>query len=234
LIWAIALPVVQALVLAVVFSHIVGAGRPGAIRGNATTVYAAFVFAGMVPWSYFSTAFTAASTSVVDSSNLAQRIYFPRLVLPLVAVTTALYPLLITTAVFLALVAALGPGLDVRTLWVVPAIALDVALVVGLSAFVSAAQVYVRDIRFAVSAVMTVMFYLTPVIYPLTRLPGGLQRVLQLLPTAGPVELFREAVGGADPHVWRYVAATLVWTVVVGAAGLFVHCKRDRILTDLL
>ena len=81
---------------------------------------------------------------------------------------------------------------------------------------------------------MTVLFYLTPVIYPLTRLPASLQHVLQLLPTAGPVELFREAIGAPDPHVARYVAATLVWSVVVGGLGLAVHCKRDRVLTDLL
>lgn len=232
LLWAIALPVVQAVVLAAVFSSLVTGIRT--TSGHSDTSYAVFVFAGMVPWAFFSTAFTAGSTSVVDGASLAQRIYFPRLLLPLVAVTTALFPLAATVAVLLGLVVALGPGLSAATLWIFPGVALVLALALGLALLFSAAQVYLRDLRFVVTAGMTVLFYLTPVIYPVARVPAGLRTLVEVLPAAGPVELFRHAVGLADAGLWRSVVASLLWALVAGTAGFALHCRRDRVLADLL
>lgn len=232
LVWAIALPLVQAAVLAAVFSSLVT--RLPVAEGGERLSYAVFVFAGMVPWTFFNVAFSAGATSVVDGSNLAQRIYFPRLVLPLVAVTTALFPLAATLLVLLVLVLVLGPGIGLATLWVLPGTALVVALATGMSLLFSAAQVYLRDLRFVVTAGLTVLFYLTPVIYPVTRAPEQLQPLVRALPVAGPVELFRAAVGAADPLMWRAVAASAVWALVTGAAGFLLHCRRDRVLTDLL
>lgn len=232
LLWAIALPLLQAAVLAAVFSSLISGLRP---RGTDDDLsYAVFVFSGMVPWTFFSAAFTAGATSVVDGANLAQRIYFPRLVLPLVAVTTALFPLAATLLVLLALVVVLGPGLGAATLWLVPGTGFVLLLALGLSMLFSAAQVYLRDLRFAVTAGMTVLFYLTPVIYPVTRVPVRLQPVVEVLPVAGPVELFRASVGAAGPHLGRSVLASLLWALAAGAAGFVLHCKRDRVLADLL
>lgn len=233
LLWAVAVPLVQAAVLAVVFSAVL---PRVAIAGDSGKLgsYAVFVLSGMVPWAFFSAALPVGSTSVTDSASLAQRIYFPRLVLPLVAVVTACYPLLATLVVFLAVALLLGPGLQPELLWVLPGAVLVVLLVLGLSLFLSAAQVYVRDLRFVVSSGLTVLFYLTPVIYPLVRAPERAHDVLRLLPAAGPVELFHRAVGAADPLMWRSVLATGVWTTVFVAAGLVLHSRRDRVLADLL
>lgn len=231
LVWAVVLPLAQAAVLAVVFSSLVGVRIT---EGRSSLSYAVFVFAGMVPWTFFQAAFTAGATSVVDGAGLAQRIYFPRLVLPLVAVTTALFPLVATLVVLLALMVALGPGIGLQTLWVLPGSLLVFGLALGLSLLLSVAQVYLRDLRFAVTAGMTVLFYLTPVIYPISRAPEALQPVLVLLPAAGPVELFRHAVGAADPALWRAVIASVVWALGAGVVGFLLHCRRDRVLTDLL
>lgn len=228
LVWAIALPVVQALVLAVVFSSMVD---DSARNGSS---YAVFVFAGMVPWAFFSGAFAAGSTSVVDGSHLAQRIYFPRLVLPLVAVATTVFPLAATMLVLVAMIVLLGPGLSLAVLWLLPGAVLVVLLALGLSLLLSVAQVYVRDLRFAVTAGITVLFYATPVIYPIGRAPDSVRGLLELLPAAGPVELFRLAIGEAAPSIWRSVTATALWALVAGVAGFVLHCRRDRVMADLL
>jgi ABC-type polysaccharide/polyol phosphate export permease len=233
LLWAIALPLVQAVVLAAVFSSLVtGIGASNGEDGDLS--YAVFVFAGLVPWTFFNSAFPTGATSVVDGASLAQHIYFPRLVLPLVAVMTALYPLAATLLVLLGLVVALGPGLGLATLWLLPGVALVLLLAFGLALLFSAAQVYLRDLRFVVTAGMTMLFYLTPIIYPVTRVPARLQRLVEVLPAAGPVELFRNAVGAAGPGLWRSVVASLLWAVAAGAAGFVLHCRRDRVLSDLL
>jgi lipopolysaccharide transport system permease protein len=234
LLWAVALPLLQAVVLAVVFSHIVGGVRSVGGSVGKTSSYAVFVFAGMVPWTTFSTGLSSASTAVVDGSNLARRIYFPRIVLPLVSVLTSLFPALITTVVLLVLELVTGTPMGVRTLWLIPGLLLAVALLTSLSVAASVIHVYVRDLRFLVVASLTVLFYATPVIYPLSRLPHSLRQVIAVLPTAGPVELFRRSLGAQDPGWTTYVVSTLVWTVVFGAIGFVLHCRRDRVMTDLM
>jgi ABC-type polysaccharide/polyol phosphate export permease len=235
LIWAVVLPAVQAIVLAVVFSHVIGAThRLGGVSGGPTTAYGVFIFAAMVPWSFFNAALAAGSTSVVDGTGLARRIYFPRVVLPLVAVGTAVYPLVITAIILLGMEGILGPEPGVRTLWMIPGAVLVIALAVALSAFISAAHVYIRDLRYAVQAALLMLFYITPVIYPADRLPLSIRHVVMALPTAGPVELFRRSIGAADQQWWKYVVGSLVWLVVVGLAGFVLHCRRDRVLTDRL
>ena len=234
LVWAVVVPLIQATVLAIVFSAVVPRGASPSAFGGQLRSYAVFVLAGMAPWTFFSTALPAAATSVTDSSNLAQRIYFPRLVLPLVAVLTACYPLLTTLAVFLVVAVGLGPGLQLDLLWVVPGSLLAVLLVAGLGLFLSAAQVYLRDLRFAVAAGLSVLFYLTPVIYPVRRAPDAVHDLIRVLPMAGPVELYHRAVDAADPLMWRSVLATACWTLLFGAAGLVLHSRRDRVLADLL
>jgi lipopolysaccharide transport system permease protein len=235
LIWAVVLPAVQAVVLAVVFSHLIGnTHRLGGVSGGRTTAYGVFIFAGMVPWSFFAAALSSGSTSVVDGTGLARRIYFPRVVLPLVAVLTATFPLIITAGILLVMEGVLGPTPGVRTLWMVPGALMVVALAVSLSAFISAAHVYVRDLRYAVQAALLMLFYITPVIYPADRLPVNIRHIVMGLPTAGPVELFRRSIGAADDQWWIYVLGSGVWLVVIGLAGFVLHCRRDRVLTDRL
>src|SRR4051794_35419807 len=235
LIWAVALPAIQAVVLAVVFAHLIGSTRGlGGVSRGRTTAYGVFIFAAMVPWSFFSAAFSTGATSVVDGTGLAQRIYFPRAVLPLISVVTAMFPLVITSVILLVMEAILGPEPGVRTLWMLPGMLLVVALAASLSVFVSAAHVYIRDLRYAVAASVLMLFYITPVIYPADRLPLSIRHVVEVLPTAGPVELFRRSIGGADGQWWIFVISSAIWVVVVGVAGFVLHCRRDRVLADRL
>jgi ABC-type polysaccharide/polyol phosphate export permease len=235
LIWAVALPTIQAVVLAVVFSHLIGSTRRlGGVSGGRTTAYGVFIFAGMVPWAFFNAAFSAGATSVVDGTGLARRIYFPRAVLPLISVATALFVLVITSGILVVMEIALGPEPGLRTLWMLPGMVLVTVLAASLSVFVSAAHVYIRDLRYAVTASLIMLFYITPVIYAADRLPHNVRAVVRLLPTAGPVELFRLSIGGADTRWWTYVISSVVWAVVVGVAGFVLHCRRDRVLADRL
>jgi len=155
-------------------------------------------------------------------------------VLPLISVVTAMFPLVITATILLVMEIILGPEPGLRTLWMLPGMALVVVLAASLSVFVSAAHVYIRDLRYAVSASLLMLFYITPVIYPADRLPGNIRHIVQALPTAGPVELMRRSIGAADSQWWIYVISSAVWTVVVGLAGFVLHCRRDRVLADRL
>lgn len=224
LMWAVGLPLFQAVVLAVVFSKVV--------RVHTGTNLTIFVLIGMVPWTYFSTTLTSASTSIVDGAGLSGRIYFPRVVLPLVGVVANLYGYAITLAITLLLCPFFGVGLGLHTLWMVPATALAIAVTTGTVMVTSALHVYFRDVRYIVTAAVIGWFYLTPIFYPLRLAHGVLRTIIVINPLTGVVELMRRSTAGADPG-WTATGTAVVWAIVLVGIGLGLHRRFNRVFTDL-
>jgi lipopolysaccharide transport system permease protein len=223
--WAAGLPVLQAVVLAVVFSQIV--------RVRTDAPYWAFVFTGLVPAAFVLATVTAAATSIVDNSSLSSKVYFPRAVLPLSTVLASAYGAVISLALLLVVVLAAGE-LGPEIVLLVPAVVLALALTLGAALTASALHVWFRDTRYLLQAIGAVWIYATPVVYPLTLLPGALRRIVEANPGTGVVELFRAATVGADPTAGTAVAWSVGWTVVLLLLGTALHCRGDRVFADRL
>jgi lipopolysaccharide transport system permease protein len=225
LLWAAALPVLQALVLSFVVSKFARFDTEGG--------YAVFVLSGMVGWAAFSGTLAVGSTSIVDGSGLSTKIYFPRLVFPLVSTATSAYGLGISVVVLLLATIISGEGVGAHTLYLVPAVALTLTLAGSCALVLSALHVYFRDVRYLVQAALLVWLYLTPVIYPLEVL-GGAQRYVEANPMTGVVELYRAATVGADPGWPATVLWSCGWCALLLVAGLVLHRRFDRVFADLL
>ena len=224
--WAVLLPLSQALVLALVLSRVTG------LDSSTAAPFWVFVVAGNVAWSFFSTGVTAAATSIVDGSGMSTKVYFPRLVLPAVSVASAAIGFALNTALVLVICAVTGVSL--AHVWLLPlAMLLAVALTGAFSLVLSVAYVYFRDVRYLLDAGQRAWFYFTPVFYPLDRL-GSLKPLVLANPATGVVELFRAATVGADPGWLPSVWWSCGWVVVLGALGLALHRRHDRLFTDLL
>jgi ABC-type polysaccharide/polyol phosphate export permease len=233
-IWAVGVPLVQAVVLSVVFTHVVGIGHTYASSQQA---YAVFLYSALVPWNYLANAGPSAATAIVDNVALAGKIYFPRALPVLVTAASAIYPFSIGIVLLLIMSLVVGSGVGVSFLLVIPGAALAVLLVVCVGLCLSALHVYFRDIRYIVMAVLSVGFYLTPIIYPLSRLSQHhhvLRDLIAMGPGAGPIEIFRAATIGADSALTLAVVACGVWCVVFGSIGFWLQCRRDRVFVDLL
>jgi len=230
-VWAVAVPLVQAVVLAVVFTRVLPLGR---LVKDGSVSYPVFLYSGLVPWTYFSTVVPSASTAIVDNVGLASKVYFPRALTVGVVVLTGLYPLAISIVLLLLLTLIVGSGIGLSFLLVVPATLLTMTVVTAIGLVLSAAHVYFRDIRYIVAAVLSVGFYVTPILDPPQRAHGLLHIVVLVNPATGPVELFRAATIGADPSCAVAVAITGAWCVVLGALGLWLQSRRNRVFTDLL
>jgi ABC-type polysaccharide/polyol phosphate export permease len=230
-VWAVGVPLVQAVVLAIVFTHVVGVGRgvAGSQRG-----YAVFLYSALVPWNYLVNAGPSAATAIVDNVSLAGKIYFPRALPVLVTAASAIYPLAIGILLLLLMTVTVGSGVGVGFLLVIPGAALAITLVVCAGLCLSALHVYFRDIRYIVMAVLSVGFYLTPIIYPLSKPHGTMRALLASGPAAGPIAIFRAATVGAGPDYGWAVIACLIWCAVLGSVGFWLQCRRDRVFVDLL
>ena len=225
--WAVGLPLVQACVLAVVFTRIVRIDTDGN--------YGVFVFAGMLPWTFLAGSLTVGSTSIVDGSSLATKVYFPRAVLPLVTLGANVYGFLPGVVILLLAAATIGAGPSLDMWLVLPATLLMVLFSASITLLLAGMHVYFRDLRFIVQAVVLAWFYATPVIYPLDLAEGALRTVLLLNPATGMVTLFRDAVSDSGTEdLLIALASTVGWTLVLLIAALVLHARRDRVFVDLL
>lgn len=225
LLWAVGIPLVQALVLAVVLHHFV--------RFKTSGSYPVYVFSGVLAWNFFSTGLTTGTGSIVDNRDISTKIYFPRSVFPIMTVLSGVYGLVLTTVLLVIFAAAFGslPGLD--TLLLLPGIVLSVLLTMALGLVLAGLQVYFRDVKFLVQASLIGWFYLTPIFYPITAV-GRIGPWLKVNPMTGVVELFRAATVGADPGWVVSVFWTIAWTVFLAAAATLLYRRFDRVFADLL
>src|SRR5436309_2106753 len=137
--WALALPLFQALVLALVVPKLAHFKTPGS--------YIAFVFSGTVAWAFFQSTITQGSTSIVDNQGVTTRVYFPRVVLPVAAVLSNLYSFMPTLAILVVMTAVSG-DLGLQLLVIVPASVLVCVLTAAISVLAAALHVYFRDVRY--------------------------------------------------------------------------------------
>lgn len=225
--WAVAMPLLQASVMAFIFS------RVGQFGAGQSFSYAGFVLAGMVPWFYASSSVPAATSAIVDGSSLADKVWFPRAILVLVPATANLVTLAISTVILLVALPIVGEPYTAQLLWLIPAAALLVAFVATLGLVLSAAHAYFRDVKFMVAAGMLIWFYVTPVVYPPSSL-GSAARWLDFNPLTGIVGLFQRAAVGAELPSGRALVVSLVTTLVLAVAAVVVHRRHDRLFVDLL
>lgn len=232
LLWSVALPLLQGVVIAVVFSRFVGADLAGS--------YVPYVLAGMAAWSYAQSSLVAASTAVVDRAGIAGRIYFPRLVLPAIAPTANLLGLGISLAVAELVALAFGSGLHATLLLLPVAALLAWLLAVTAGAVLTLLHVYSRDVRYIVQAGVLVLFYATPVIYSLGEpaagrsLPRGVEPFVLANPFTGVVQLTRLAELGHAARVGVSTAVTVGWVVVLAVAAVLLYARYERVACDRL
>jgi lipopolysaccharide transport system permease protein len=225
--WAVAMPLLQASVMAFIFS------RVGNFGAGESYSYSGFVLAGMVPWFYTSATVPAATSAIVDGSSLADKVWFPRAILVLVPATANLVTLSVSTLILLVALPIVGEPYTAQLLWLLPAAALLVAFVATLGMVLSAMHAYFRDVKFMVAAGMLVWFYVTPVVYPPSAL-GDAARWLDFNPLTGIVGLFQRAAVGAPVPSGRSIAVSVGTTLVLAVVAVVVHRRHDRLFVDLL
>lgn len=223
--WAVAVPLLQAAVMAVVFSKVVRAGSG--------STYPIYVMSGVVPYTYFSSVLSSGVVSIVEGAGLTEKVWFPRALLVLVPALANVVGLVISAVILIGAMPIFGVGYSPRLLLLAPGIALLVALATALSLVLAALHVYFRDVKFLVQAALMVWLYVTPIIYPLS-LVHRLQPFIEANPLTGIVIIFHMAtVGSTGPWIVPVFVSVAV-TGVLLAVGYEVHRRHDRLFVDLL
>ncbi len=225
--WAVVHPLINVVVLTFVFHSLAN------VQSGAQGSYAAFTFGGVLPWTVFAASASRAAGALIGNAHLLGRYYFPRLALPLAACGAPLVDAMVGFVVYLILAAATGQTLA-GTVAVAPLVLFMSALwgsAVGIA--LSAAVVWIRDIRQVLPLLFQAWMLATPVGYPASLVPDKYAFVIALNPMVGPVETFRAlATGGPLPAESLVLSAVAL--VAVGVPSLLFFRAASQRCIDVI
>jgi lipopolysaccharide transport system permease protein len=190
IVWAFLQPVLPAIVFTVFFGNLAKMPSEG-------IPYTLFSFAGLLPWTFFSSGVSQAATSLVSSTNLFTKVYFPRVFIPLANIVTAGFDALLSSSVLVALMLYVRVPLSANVLFLPVVIAIAVAFTVGSSAFLSALAIRYRDVRYIIPFMIQILLFLCPVAYPASIVPEKWRMLWAINPMVAAVEGFRWSILGA-------------------------------------
>jgi lipopolysaccharide transport system permease protein len=226
--WAIIQPLVLMVVFTFVFGRVLSVETPPGVPKPL------FYFAGLVPWTLFATSLTSASESLSANSSLVQKIYFPRLILPLSSVGSGLVDFIVALSVLFVMIFLYGLGISSNVVWlpVLTLLALVSAVAAGL--WLSALNARYRDVRYVIPFLITVLLFVTPLFTPSSQVPESIRPFYFLNPMAGVVEGFRWALIDAAPRPGpvTLLSAAIMLLLLIG--GLFYFRSAERSFADVI
>lgn len=229
--WVIFQPLLAAGIFTLVFGIIAKLPSGG-------LPYFVFAYAGQLAWAAFSSTFSKSGASMVASSQLISKVYFPRLILPLSTIASTLIDFLVALVVMVVLMIVYGvtPGAAVLLLpvWLM----LLLMLAMGLGLMASALMVSYRDVQYILPVLLSLLMYASPVAYSLNealiRLPSSLKPVLSLNPLSSLIEGFRWSLLGTSPPALSDVVYSAAVALVICFTGAVVFKRMERRFADVI
>jgi lipopolysaccharide transport system permease protein len=227
-IWVILQPLLAAGILSFVFGNVANLPAPSGIP------YFLFSLVGMVGWTAFSQVTSRASGSLVGNAGLVQKVYFPRLLLPISTVLSTMVDVGVSLVLVVLLLAVYGvaPGVAVITFpfW----LALFLALGLGIGLASSALMVRFRDVQYVLPVLVQMLLFLSPVAYALSAVPASERWLYELNPLAGLLEGLRWSLLGTSAPSAGLATYSIVATLTLLVAGLLVFSRMERGFADVI
>jgi lipopolysaccharide transport system permease protein len=231
--WAVLQPIAMMVVFTVFFGRLADIPSDGIPRPI-------FYYAALLPWTYFQQAATLSTNSLISNSALVTKVYFPRLLLPLSSVLSALvdfgiaFVVLIALAAYYLVTGSSGVQLGPELLLIATLVPLIVATAVTTGLWLSALNARYRDVRYAVTFLLQFWMFASPVAYPLSIIPERFRLVYSLNPMAGVIEGFRWALTGRGQPPGLPLLLSAVVVAVFFAGGLRYFRRYEGAVADVI
>jgi lipopolysaccharide transport system permease protein len=226
--WAVLQPLITALIFAaLLYSGNNPPFNPGGINALA------FLFAGLMLWTFFSTALNGASMSLVTNTNMITKIYFPRILLPLSLSIAGLLDYVLAFVLFLVIAVATGTALSVGMILLLVPLILAFLLGAGLSFLMSAMSAKYRDVQYIVPFFISILLFITPILYP----PGVISSqtwILYVNPLSGIMQAQRFFIFGTPAMDWLMLGSATILTMAIFFLGLLYFKAYERQLADVI
>ena len=224
--WSLLNPLIMMGVLTFVFTQVFPAQNP--------RTFPVFVLCGLLPYNFFSLAWSTGTTSLIDNSGLIRKIPVPREIIPVASVLSNFAHTLIQMTLLLGATLILGFHVTIQWLWLPVIWAFGVLFVTGLALATSVLAVYIRDMRYVVESINLVLFWLVPIFYPFSMIPPRYGPIYQMNPVAAMVLAQRNVLmdGIAPPETLLMKLAGA--SVLVFLLGWFTFQRLKHRLYDYL
>jgi lipopolysaccharide transport system permease protein len=225
--WAILQPLLMMIIFTLFFGIL--AKVPS---GNVP--YPIFTYTALVPWTLLANGITQASRSLVQDANVIQKVYFPRLLMPLASILSPLLDFVIAFAVLVGLMFYFGYYPTTTMFWLPLFLVLELMLALGVGLWLSAVNVEYRDVAYVVPFLIQLWLFASPVIYSSNFVPGRFQVAYGLMnPMSGIIEGFRWAILGTGAPSYLLIASAAI-IVVILISGAFYFRRREKAFADVI
>ncbi len=225
--WAIIQPVMTMVVFSVFFGNLAKLSSDG-------IPYPIFSFAALVPWTLFSNGLTQATNSLVASSNLIKKVYFPRLIIPIATVLAGVIDFLLAFGVLLVLMVYYGITPTINTLWLPLFLLLTIIASLAVSLWLSALNVEYRDIKYVIPFLTQIWLFATPIAYSSTLLSEPWRTIYGLNPMVGVVEGFRWALLGTNTQPGMMALASSAAALILLFSGAYYFRRMEKTFADTI
>lgn len=227
--WALLKPFLTMVVFTVIF------GRLAKLPSDSDTPYALMVFAGMLPWTFFSTALAEAAASLVGNASLITKVYFPRMIVPVAAVMVAFVDFLISFLLLIGMMVWYQFVPDWRILLLPVFIAIALMASLGLGLWITALNVKYRDFRYIIPFILQLGLYVSPVGFSSSIVPDKWRLLYSLNPMVGVIDGFRWSLLAGKGQVYLPgLGISLAVTAVFLWLGISHFRKTEKSFADLI
>ncbi len=225
--WAIIQPFFTMVVFSLFFGKLAGVPSDG-------IPYPLFSFAALVPWTFFAYSLNQSANSLVGNANLIQKVYFPRLVIPLSSVLSGGVDFFLAFGVLLGMMLFYGfwPGWGI--LWLLPLLLLILVTALSVGLWLAALNVEYRDVRYTVPFLTQFWLFATPIAYPSSLLPEPWRTLYGINPMAGVVEGFRWILLGVPQAPGPMIFASALVSLALLVGGIFYFRRMEKTFADLI
>lgn len=224
--WAIIQPLFTMLIFTLFFGKLAGMASDG-------LPYPVFAYAGLLPWTFFSNAMTHSGNSLVSSSNLITKVYFPRMIIPGAAVGAGLVDFAIAFIILIGLMAYYKIAVTWSIIMFPVLVLLTALLALAVGMWMSALNVKYRDIRYVLPFMIQLLMFATPIIYPASLVPAKWRWALTLNPLTGIIENSRAALFGRT-FDWLALGISSSITLALLVFSAYTFRRMERSFADVI
>lgn len=227
IIWAVLQPFLTMIVFSVFFGRVAGIS-------DGEIPYPIFVYSGLLFWNYFANSLSTASNSLVAEQNIIQKVYFPKIIIPLASTLVFFLDFIFAFIVLIGLMFyyQFFPTL-IGVLLIIPSLIITFLGFSGLSLVFSSVNVKYRDVRYALPFFIQLLVFLTPVIYPASIL-GKHQWLLYLNPMSGVIETMRTGLLGVGTINWLIFGSSALLSILLFLLGVLYFKRSERFFADII
>lgn len=225
--WVILVPLVNLVVLSLVFSYFVRIP-------TGDVPYAAFLFTGLIPWTFTANSIMFSTSGLIANRSLITKIYIPTEIFPLATIITKLIDFVLTIIIGFGLALVFKIQID-SLIWYLPLIfSVQFLLTAGIALITSALNVFYRDIENVMGVVVTIWMYISPVLYPQNLVPVDFVSYYNLNPMVSIMGAYRNIILYNMPPPWQSFIYSAIFSVAIFIFGLVFFKAKSKYFADVI